>query len=1000
MKEPSSMVAEQSDNEAAERDDRFNGNRQRSGKETRATLIDFATVCAKLGYRPGEFVSFAKAHRRSSLSTAVIPVAGLTVVNVPAVLNAFYGVNPTTGPARENAGRGRAEDVTRLAALYVDLDIKPGACKTMDIAQAIIAETSIVLGSRPSFTVHTGHGLHGYWAVADGDITDDANYRQMQALMRRFGRLIAATAATKGAAVDAVFDLPRIMRLPGSVNNKTDQPVPVVAYDDTGLPLTVAHIEARLDAAGHPARDDDLATTGEIVTAADDWTWAEQTCSYVAAMIDRWRNDTPNGGRHPWLVAQCTRLAAAHRNGCITEADHARALKLLTDRFTHLCRTGVGGDEREPHEGEIADPEHGAVVWGIDKAARKTDVEILNELGSHTHARLGDADDFWGTGSSPGAGATDSRAETGQATEPALGSDEWLSDSNISRIFANSIRGLYCWAAGLGWMRWDSRKWATVPHERIVEESRLFATNLVKEAAGSGNASRIRALTRRLSNGAIRSCADLAKGQLLREAANFDQQPDFLNVANGVVDLRTGKLTPHDPELLFTRCSPTAYRPDATHPDWDTALSAAEPAVADWLQVRFGQAATGHPTSDDVLPVLHGTGANGKTTLTTGIIDALGEGEFATVVSDRVLLSNPGDHPTEMMSLRGARLAMLEETPEARHLNVKRLKDVLGSTRMTARHIRQDSVTWSCTHSLFLSSNYRPNVDETDHGTWRRLALVTFPFTFRSKGKPLLDVNDRSGDPRLRDRIKHGHEGQHEAVLAWLVKGAQRWYAGGRMMPAHPAAVVDATRQWRVSSDLILRLFDDLLVADPGYYVPGTDLYEAVVEWLETNGHRKLSAQTFASRFSDHEEIREARIHPGRVNLATTDRSPSRRPRAWNQLPMRFRAWIGVRFRMPVDDYADHQMGPIQDESNSGTDGTDDSGESPENIHTRTHEAYPSRPSRDGSGMEPPCLVCGLPLPPGHQQAMHFDCERILRMRAPANPWDDTAPRADLGDTA
>ena len=49
---------------------------------------------------------------------------------------------------------------------------------------------------------------------------------------------------------------------------------------------------------------------------------------------------------------------------------------------------------------------------------------------------------------------------------------------------------------------------------------------------------------------------------------------------------------------------------------------------------------------------------------------------------------------------------------------------------MTARLIRHDNVTWEATHSLFLTTNYLPRIDETDHGTWRRLAMVRFPYRF------------------------------------------------------------------------------------------------------------------------------------------------------------------------------------------------------------------------------------------------------------------------------
>jgi phage/plasmid-associated DNA primase len=302
---------------------------------------------------------------------------------------------------------------------------------------------------------------------------------------------------------------------------------------------------------------------------------------------------------------------------------------------------------------------------GIQRASAKTDDQARAELGGHDH-------------------------------ENSAGR---LSDARISELLVDRVLdGKYCWSNGLGWMRWDGTKWSATTTEDVVEQSRRFAKRLLSDAVRrSADPHTIRAYTRRLTAGAVRAAAGLAKGQLLIDAAAFDAHPDLLSVANGVIDLRTGKLGAHNPDLLLTKCAPTNYHPDAAHRDWYDALSALPADVADWIQTRFGQAITGHPTPDDMLPVLHGAGANGKTTITTAIARALGD--HVTIVADRVLLSNPGDHPTEMMTLRGARLALLEETPEARHLNVKRLKDVLGTPQMTARLIRRDSVTWAATHS-------------------------------------------------------------------------------------------------------------------------------------------------------------------------------------------------------------------------------------------------------------------------------------------------------------
>lgn len=482
---------------------------------------------------------------------------------------------------------------------------------------------------------------------------------------------------------------------------------------------------------------------------------------------------------------------------------------------------------------------------------------------------------------------------------PVVAEPQKLDDANMGEFVANTyLRGKFVSAPGLGWMGYDGKKWSPVSDARVLKAVKDALLDFhMQEGLAGAEARRLGETHRLLYVRRMQAIMSLARGELEVDAAEFDAHPDLLNCANGVVDLRTGELSPHDPGLLFTRCTPVKYLPDAHHDDWEIGLQALPADVGEWMQVRMGQAATGHATPDDRLPVLQGGGSNGKSTLLSAVMRALGD--YAVPVPDRVLLANPGDHPTELMTLRGARLAVIEETPEARRLSVKRLKDVLGTDPMTARYIAKDSVSWHPTHSLFLSSNYAPAVDETDHGTWRRLSLVKFRYTFRDPGSPLVGDLDRHGDPNLRDRLKAGTGGRLEAVLSWLVDGALRWYADGQTLPPVPAIVAEDTRAWRAESDLILSFMADTLVADPDHHVRRSDVYAAFTDWAAEHGHAKWSDKTFTSRFGQHDEVTGAGIHDGRPYAITP--GLSRRPGLTGQVPDRFRAWMGVRFRLPSD---------------------------------------------------------------------------------------------------
>jgi putative DNA primase/helicase len=468
-----------------------------------------------------------------------------------------------------------------------------------------------------------------------------------------------------------------------------------------------------------------------------------------------------------------------------------------------------------------------------------------------------------------------------------------LDDAHMADYVATTtLADKFCWCRGAGWMSYTGTHWERTSDVTVLDVTRLAVIELHgAEARQGADSDRLKAISGLFSKTRINAIVSLARGVLQADDADFDAHPDLLNVGNGVVDLRTGQLTPHDPALKLTKYTSVHYKPGATHHDWDAALATLPPECADWLCHRFGQAITGHPTPDDILPVLQADGNNGKSTIITPVTRSLGD--HAVFVPERVLLANPSDHPTELMSLRGARLAVIEETPEARHLNVKRLKDVLGTDTMTARYISENTVSWHPTHSLVLSTNYRPRVDETDLGTWRRLALVHFPYTYRAPGEPLTSENDRPGDPGLRDRLKVGRDGRYEAVLAWIVSGAIDWYRDGQILPAMPDRIRADTRTWRTESDLVLGFITEYMVRDTDWHVMSTDLHIAFNGWLKARGHREWSDQTFSGRLKEHEEwrgIEHRQMLASKVGLS--------RPTWAVGVPHnRFWSWCGVRFR-------------------------------------------------------------------------------------------------------
>jgi putative DNA primase/helicase len=496
-------------------------------------------------------------------------------------------------------------------------------------------------------------------------------------------------------------------------------------------------------------------------------------------------------------------------------------------------------------------------------------------------------DDFFAAGGTLEAlAAAKLESPPGQGAVDAAFTDAFL----VEELASEALEGQFVWTSGLGWLSWDDRIWKRVSDVAPLEAARQWASDrydaiadeMKRDRSNAKLGAKLNGWRGVLSKNRISALVSMSRGiaGVLADASEFDTDPDLLTVENGTVHLPTGHLRPHAPSDRITRCAPSRYVPGYRHPSFQKALEALPEESRAYLKDRLGQSITGYMTPDHVMVVSHGGGENGKSTLADLMLKTIGEsdaGGYGTQISDRVLMASPSDHPTELMDLRGARYAVLEETPEARHLNVQRMKSVVGTPRMKARHIRQDTVAWQSTHSLFVNTNHRPVVAETDHGSWRRLALLTYPYRFVKRQDLITKEGDRLGDPALQ--YASSDPAVRQAMLAWLIEGAQEFYARGRMMLDPPAGVEADTLAWRAESDQVIGFVNDCLEFDPEAWTSTEDMLKAFNVWLDSTGHRPWNAMTLGTRMAGHDVMTSN--HVGQARKTVNGK--------------KLRGWAGVR---------------------------------------------------------------------------------------------------------
>lgn len=457
----------------------------------------------------------------------------------------------------------------------------------------------------------------------------------------------------------------------------------------------------------------------------------------------------------------------------------------------------------------------------------------------------------------------------------------------------------FMYVPNLSWFAWEGCVWREVEESAVVEAVRRWVDESLAEAALSRDTEAVKGWVRYQSLSKVRAVVEFARGILSVPASKLDADPDLLNTPNGVVDLRTGELRPSMPWHYMTKVTGCEFDPKATHDDWAAALAALPDSVLTWCQIRYGQGITGHPPTDDRTIVQQGGGENGKSTVMAAVRAALGD--YYLACTERVLLPASKDAiGPELAGLRGARFVVIEETPEAGRLDTQRLKAVVGTPTITARLLYRDYFTFKASHTLFVNTNFTPIVAETDHGTWRRLLLLVFPYRFTASP---LDPAEKQGDTGLRSRLED--EAQRRAVLAWLVEGARRWYAEG--FPPVPPIVESDTVEWRGLTDHVDAFWSEYIEAAPEHYVAVTDLMRRFNEYLRDLGNAPMSEALFSRRFRDHQRTAAAGVIKRSVRMTESNRARFSRPHRdlWKTLPPLpdgvLKAWVGVRFRGDAD---------------------------------------------------------------------------------------------------
>ncbi|HUT91967.1 MAG TPA: phage/plasmid primase, P4 family, partial [Thermoguttaceae bacterium] len=403
----------------------------------------------------------------------------------------------------------------------------------------------------------------------------------------------------------------------------------------------------------------------------------------------------------------------------------------------------------------------------------------------------------------------------------------------LANLHGNDLR--YCWPWSK-WLVWSGQRWKLDDVGGVAARAKATVRSIYSEAARAEEDSERKAIAAwaRQSERRERVAAmvDLARSEpgipILPD--QLDRDPWVLNCTNGTLDLQTAKLRQHDRMDYLTKLSPVAYQPSAQCPRWDAFLEdifQANAELVGFVQRLAGYCLTGD-VSEQVLPIFHGIGANGKSTLVSTLLEMLGSDYSMKAPADFLVAKRDEAHPTGLADLAGKRLVACQETEDGRRLAESLVKELTGGDPQRARRMREDFWQFWPTHKVILATNHRPAVKGTDYAIWRRLRLVPFNVVIPPDAR----------DKHLLDKLR----GELEGILAWSVRGCLEWQRDGLR---EPGDVVTATDNYRNEEDIVGVFLAESCDQDAETWERGKALYAAYKRHCEDSGEHPVGQRRF-----------------------------------------------------------------------------------------------------------------------------------------------------------
>ena len=330
----------------------------------------------------------------------------------------------------------------------------------------------------------------------------------------------------------------------------------------------------------------------------------------------------------------------------------------------------------------------------------------------------------------------------------------------------------------------------------------------------------------------------------------FDAYTDYINCQNGIVNLRTGELLPHDSNFMMTRICYTDYDTTCGEPKlWLKFLN--DVCNGDKELINYLQKCVGYSLSGSIREqcafFIYGIGNNGKSTFLDTISDLMGT--YASNVQPETIMvkKNDGGANSDIARLKSSRFVTSVEPNEGVRLNEGLVKQLTGGDKVTCRFLYGKEFEYVPEFKIWIGTNHKPTIRGTDVGIWRRIKLIPFEVNIPK------DKVDKTLKYKLRKELPQ--------IFNWAVQGCIKWQEEGLELPK---CVQEATKEYKAEMDILTNFMEQCIEIDYKSPEPimAPQLFNLYTVWAQKNNEYQMTSRKFYTEIAK-KVPEKTRIHEG-----------------------------------------------------------------------------------------------------------------------------------------